>query len=79
MTPITPISGYLNSAQLCERLAITSTRTLSRWQQKENNPLPAPIIRPSGTYNLWSADEVYAWEEREREIQKARNRRARTH
>lgn len=76
---ITPASGYLNSAQLCERLGITSTRTLIRWQQKENNPLPEPTIRPSGTYNLWSADEVYAWEEREREMQLARSKKPRTH
>ena len=36
--PITPASGYLTSAQLCERLGNVSTRTLHRWQQKKTTP-----------------------------------------
>ena len=77
--PITPSSGYLTSAQLCERLGKLSTRTLHRWQQKEVNPLPEPTIRPSGTCNLWSADDIYAWEEREKALSKARSKKASTH
>ncbi len=77
--PITPASGYLTSAQLCERLGNLSTRTLHRWQQKEINPLPEPTIRPSGTCNLWSADDIYAWEEREKALSKARSKKASTH
>ncbi|PJE55721.1 hypothetical protein TY87_09175 [Marinomonas sp. BSi20584] len=76
---MTPASGYLTSAQLCERLGNLSTRTLHRWQQKEINPLPEPTIRPSGTCNLWSADEIYAWEEREKALSKARSKKASTH
>lgn len=72
-TPITPVSGYLTSNQLCERFLI-STRTLFRWQSKKTNPLPEPTIRPSGTYNLWSADEIYEWEEREKALSKQRSK-----
>lgn len=77
--PTTPASGYLNSLQLCARLGNLSTRTLHRWQQKEINPLPEPTIRPSGTFNLWSADEIYQWEEREKALSKARSKKANTH
>tara|TARA_R110001599_G_scaffold26935_1_gene94896 strand:+ start:1911 stop:2153 length:243 start_codon:yes stop_codon:yes gene_type:complete len=76
---ITPASGYLNSFQLRERLGNLSARTVHRWQQKEINPLPEPTIRPSGTYNLWSADDIYAWEEREKALSKARSKKASTH
>lgn len=57
--------GYLTTAALCKRFGCSS-RTLYRWMSKENNPMPAPAMRPSGSHNMWAIEDIEAWEERER-------------
>jgi hypothetical protein len=32
---------------------------------REDNPFPQPLIRHAGSFNLWCADAVCEWEERE--------------
>lgn len=56
--------GYLTTADLCARYNCSS-RTLYRWMEKKNNPLPAPRMKPSGSHNLWAIDDVEQWELRE--------------
>lgn len=57
--------GYFTTAALCQRYGCSS-RTLYRWMSKENNPMPAPAMRPSGSHNLWAMDDIEAWESREK-------------
>lgn len=57
---------YHSTRDLCERFRCSS-RTLFRRMQRTRNPFPAPCIRHAGSCNLWDADEVAAWEERERD------------
>lgn len=58
--------AYYSTKDLCERLRCSS-RTLFRRMKRKVNPLPPPCIRGLGSCNLWDADEVAAWELRERE------------
>jgi hypothetical protein len=35
-------------------------------EKRESNPFPAPCMQHAGSFNLWDAGEVAAWEQRER-------------
>ena len=35
-------------------------------EERESNPFPAPCMQHAGSFNLWDAGEVAAWEQRER-------------
>jgi hypothetical protein len=35
--------------------------------KRTENPFPKPCIRHRGSENLWAAEDVAAWEQRERE------------
>ncbi len=59
-------SAYQSTKDLCERFRCSS-RTLFRRMRRAENPFPAPAIAHAGSFNLWDADEVSAWEARERE------------
>ena len=58
--------AYQSTKDLCERFRCSS-RTLFRRMLRATNPFPAPRIRQSGSCNLWDADDVAAWEQREQE------------
>ena len=58
-------ASYLSTRDLCERFRCSS-RTLFRRMQRAQNPFPAACICHAGSFNLWDAGEVSAWEERER-------------
>jgi hypothetical protein len=62
--------NYHSTKDLCGRFRCSS-RTLFRWMRRAENPLPAPCIRHSGSCNLWDADEIAAWEARERAFTRA--------
>lgn len=57
------VKGYLTTKDLCSRYR-KSARTIARWENREDNPLPPPRFRNSGTNNLWAIDDIEAWEER---------------
>lgn len=59
-------SSYQSTKDLCERFRCSS-RTLFRRMRRPENPFPAPAIVHVGSFNLWDADEVSAWESRERD------------
>ncbi|PZQ76397.1 MAG: hypothetical protein DI530_17305 [Sphingomonas sp.] len=59
-------SAYQSTKDLCERFRCSS-RTLFRRMRRADNPFPAPAIAHAGSFNLWDADEVSAWETHERE------------
>lgn len=58
--------SYQSTRDLCERFRCSS-RTLFRRMKRARNPFPAPCMRHAGSCNLWDAEEVAAWEERERD------------
>lgn len=58
-------STYLSTQDLSARFRCTS-RTLFRRMKRTRNPFPAPCMRHAGSCNLWDADDVTAWEQRER-------------
>lgn len=68
-------SSYQSTRDLCERFRCSS-RTLFRRMKRPRNPFPAPCIRHAGSCNLWDADEVAAWEQRERDHARAGTPRA---
>ena len=57
---------YQSTKDLCERFRCSS-RTIFRRMKRRHNPFPAPCIKHAGSFNLWDADEVKEWEEREKE------------
>ncbi|OPF64512.1 hypothetical protein BC358_06110 [Hydrogenophaga sp. H7] len=59
-------NGYYSTRDLCVRYRCSS-RTLFRRMKREVNPFPAACMQQAGSFNLWDADEVAAWELRERE------------
>jgi hypothetical protein len=59
-------NGYYSTRDLCVRYRCSS-RTLFRRMKREENPFPAACMQQAGSFNLWDADEVAAWEQRERE------------
>lgn len=59
-------NGYYSTRDLCVRYRCSS-RTLFRRMKREVNPFPAACMQQAGSFNLWDADEVAAWEQRERE------------
>ena len=54
-----------STKDLCERFRYSS-RTLFRRMRRPLNPFPAACICHAGSFNLWDAVEVSAWEKRER-------------
>ena len=59
-------SHYESARDLLERFRC-SRRTIFRRMARAENPFPAPCIQYGGSFNLWDAEEVAAWEQRERE------------
>lgn len=59
-------SHYHSTQDLRERFRC-STRTIFRRMGRTENPFPAPCIQQNGSFNLWDAEEVAAWEDRERQ------------
>lgn len=59
-------NGYYSTRDLCVRYRCSS-RTLFRRMKRDANPFPAACLQHAGSFNLWDADEVAAWEQRERE------------
>lgn len=57
---------YLSARDLCARFRC-SRRTIFRRMKRKVNPFPAPCIQEFGSFNLWDANDVAAWEQRERE------------
>jgi hypothetical protein len=57
---------YLSAKDLCARFRC-SRRTIFRRMKRKVNPFPAPCIQEFGSFNLWDAKDVGAWEQRERE------------
>lgn len=57
---------YLSAKDLCARFRC-SRRTIFRRMKRKVNPFPAPCIQEFGSFNLWDAKDVAAWEQRERE------------
>jgi len=55
-------SPYMTTPALCKRYHC-SVRTLYRWQERTDHPMPEPAIRPSGSHNLWLAKELEEWEQ----------------
>ncbi|MEC4169516.1 MULTISPECIES: hypothetical protein [Pseudomonas] len=60
------MSAYYSTKDLCERFRCSS-RTLFRRMKRIENPFPAPCMKHAGSCNLWDADDVFEWEQRERE------------
>ncbi|MGZ5029028.1 MAG: helix-turn-helix transcriptional regulator [Methylobacter sp.] len=54
-------SGYWTTKDLMERYKV-SKRTLTRWMDRKENPLPAPKIKATGSQNRWSIDALIEWE-----------------
>ena len=63
-------NSYHSTRDLCARYRC-STRTLFRRMKREPNPFPVPCLQHAGSFNLWDAVEVAAWEQRERERTRA--------
>lgn len=59
--PVLTISGYLTTKDLENRYR-KSARTLHRWTTREINPMPKPRHAPSGSTNLWAAEDIDEWE-----------------
>jgi hypothetical protein len=57
--------SYHSTRDLCQRFRCSS-RTLFRRMKRPQNPFPTPCIRHAGSFNLWDARDVAAWEARER-------------
>lgn len=69
---------YYSTRDLCVRYRC-SARTLFRRMKREGNPFPAPCMQHAGSFNLWDAADVAAWELRERaQCREARPFKART-
>lgn len=58
-------NAYYSTKDLCERYRC-SARTLFRRMKREANRFPSPCMQHAGSFNLWDAGEVAAWELRER-------------
>jgi hypothetical protein len=56
---------YQSTRDLCLRYRC-SARTLFRRMKRPANPFPPPCMQHAGSFNLWDAGEVAAWELRER-------------
>lgn len=59
--------SYYSTQDLCERFRCSSC-TLFRRMKRLVNPFPSPCMRHVGSFNLWDAEEVTCWEQREREL-----------
>ena len=59
------MSAYYSTKDLCERFRCSS-RTLFRRMKRKANPFPAPCMKHAGSCNLWDADDIFEWEQRER-------------
>jgi len=55
---------YLSTRDLTNRFRCSS-RTIYRKMRRDNNPLPSPVIKQAGSFNLWCATQVSDWEYRE--------------
>jgi len=53
-------SPYTTTVELCAYFRCTA-RTLKRWQEREVNPMPAPVMRPSGQHFLYEKDAIEKW------------------
>lgn len=60
-------NAYHSTQDLCVRYRCSS-RTLFRRMKREANPFPLPCMQHAGSFNLWDAAEVAAWEHRERAL-----------
>lgn len=58
-------TAYHSTRDLCLRYRCSS-RTLFRRMKRDINPFPVPCMQHAGSFNLWDAREVAAWEHRER-------------
>lgn len=58
--------AYQSTKDLRERFR-WSSRTIFRKMKRKSNPFPQPCIKEYGSFNLWDAEQVAAWEQRERE------------
>lgn len=67
--------SFHSTQDLCVRYRCSS-RTLFRRMKREANPFPPPCIQHAGSFNLWDACEVAAWEHRERAQTRAGERTA---
>jgi hypothetical protein len=63
--------AYHCTKDLCTRFRCSS-RTLFRRMKRSENPFPNPCIRHQGSENLWAAEEIAAWERKERELTRFR-------
>lgn len=63
MTELHKASGYWTTTDLMERYKV-SKRTLTRWMERKDNPLPAPRFKANGSKNRWSIDSLVEWENR---------------
>ncbi|MOA26076.1 hypothetical protein D3C78_1468450 [compost metagenome] len=59
--------AYYSTSDLCERFRCSS-RTLFRRMKRAVNPFPQPCLRHVGSCNLWDAEEVFCWEQREKAL-----------
>lgn len=57
--------AYYSTQDLCDRFRCSS-RTLFRRMKRVVNPFPVPCMKHVGSFNLWDAEEVARWEQRER-------------
>lgn len=55
-------SPYISTKSICERFD-TNPRNLKRWQEREVNPMPAPVMKPSGHHFLYLKADIERWEE----------------
>ena len=55
---------YLSTKDLKQKFRCSS-RTIFRRMRRDINPFPAPLIKQAGSFNLWCAKSVAAWEDRE--------------
>jgi hypothetical protein len=65
--PAPPSVAYHSTKDLCVRFRCSS-RTLYRRMKRPENPFPLPCIRHHGSENLWAAEDIAAWERKEREL-----------
>lgn len=56
------VKGYLTTKDLCKRYRV-SRRTLYRWMERKDHPLPAPRIAGKAGLNRWAIDDIENYEE----------------
>ncbi|MBZ9574473.1 helix-turn-helix domain-containing protein [Modicisalibacter sp. MOD 31.J] len=55
------VKGYLTTNDLCARYKI-NRRTLYRWMERKERPLPAPRISGKSGFNRWAIDDIEDFE-----------------